>query len=665
MADVMDAWFRGLAARQAQDQHDQATQENSLRAMVLRHQLSSLKLQDALNANDLKRTYANLGVDQGVDQGQTPASGASPGAGVGASMMSPTASAPGPSAAPADGSSDVGGPPWASGYRPPAGPIVPDAPPASLADHLQAVIGQRLGTDPSAASPSAPAPVPAPPPVRYVTPINPSSGLPPVNLHTSEPTPPGYQDTHPAAAAAIGRADLGTADHPAMTAASDRVWLDPIQIPELGVNVPGQWYSAKAARDQEQARAIAVKRAEQPLVKYGPGEKVFDPFLGKDIAQNTNPKPGETAQEQYINEVLANGPNTSKAKTLLQGINDMRAPTGAETKSLLVDGTPMEVIYDSRTRKFTNASNGSDLTGHQIRPMPPASVQVQNRIETDARNAPVADATRPDPATANVVSPKTGLTPNAEYQAAMTYALEGKMPSQGFGNSPRAAAARSAVQAKAGALAAAAGVDLPQLQAEYRANSGALTKLLPQAKATATFANTATDNLDLALAQSDQVARSGSKLANRYLQWIQGELTPAKGLTQFETYIYTAAREYAKVTNGAAMSAAGLSDSATREAGHLLNATQSPEAFAAAATAMKNDMANVLGEQSKTLAGVSETLGNFFSAVNGGGPVQGRSAPTAPGAGDAAGGPTTGGTMRKFGALYRFDGTHWIKQGKP
>src|SRR5580658_7288809 len=111
MADVMDAWFRGLAARQAQDQHDQATQENSLRAMVLRHQLSSLKLQDALNANDLKRTYANLGVDQGVDQGQTPASGASPGAGVGASMMSPTASAPGPSAAPADGSSDVGGPP--------------------------------------------------------------------------------------------------------------------------------------------------------------------------------------------------------------------------------------------------------------------------------------------------------------------------------------------------------------------------------------------------------------------------------------------------------------------------------------------------------------------------------------------------------------------------
>lgn len=263
---------------------------------------------------------------------------------------------------------------------------------------------------------------------------------------------------------------------------------------------------------------------------------------------------------------------------------------------------------------------GKDVSA-TARQIPSPAIQVQNMITADAKAAGPVDANRPDPATANIPDPKTGMTPNAMFQGAVTFALEGKPPSVGLGNNPRAAAIRAGVANKAGALAAAAGVDLPQLQAEYKANALALNKLLPQAKATATAANTATDNLDLALRQSTEVTRTGAKLVNHYVQWAQGNLTPATGLTKFETYVYTAAREYAKVTGGGALSAQGLTDSAAKEATKLLNTAQSADAFAAAVDAMKGDMANVITEQGKTLAGISSTIGNFFSVTNGGRPV--------------------------------------------
>lgn len=224
----------------------------------------------------------------------------------------------------------------------------------------------------------------------------------------------------------------------------------------------------------------------------------------------------------------------------------------------------------------------------------------------------------PDKPTAengNTIDPRTGLTPNALYQAAMTYALEGKMPSLGLGSRAQIVAARNAIQNKAGAIAQAAGVTLPQVRAEYAGNRTAITRLLPQNKAIEAAANTASDNLDLALGQSADVSRTGSKLANRYLQWARGELTPAAGLTKFETYIYTAAREYAKVTSGGALSAQGLTDSAAKEASKLLNSAQSPEAFSAAVEAMKADMANVVNERNKSLAGVSGTVASFLGGA--------------------------------------------------
>jgi hypothetical protein len=126
------------------------------------------------------------------------------------------------------------------------------------------------------------------------------------------------------------------------------------------------------------------------------------------------------------------------------------------------------------------------------------------------------------------------------------------------------------------------------------------------------------------------VTRTDSAWINQVANNFVRGATPAANLTQFEVYIYTAAREYAKVVSGSAASVAGLTDSAGREASKLLNAAQSPEAFAAAVQAMQNDMANVVKNQQKQLAGVSGTIANFFGAVNGVGPVQGGGQPPPP-----------------------------------
>jgi hypothetical protein len=223
---------------------------------------------------------------------------------------------------------------------------------------------------------------------------------------------------------------------------------------------------------------------------------------------------------------------------------------------------------------------------------------------------------RPSKEQFNAVEPTTGQTYGALFEGGLVYALEGKYPPVGMGQSKQASNVRNAIAAAGAGMADEAGVDLPLLRADYGGKAAALKKLIPAAAFTASSAGAAMDNLDLALAQSDQVPRGGAKLVNRYTNWMKGELTPATGLSQLETYIYTAAREYAKVVSGSAQSVAGLSDTAAKEAEKLLNAAQAPETFAAVATAMKNDMGNVTANQNKAISDVSASVGQFLRAVN-------------------------------------------------
>lgn len=385
----------------------------------------------------------------------------------------------------------------------------------------------------------------------------------------------------------------------------------------------------------------------------------------------TGPKAGELVPNSLVPERSGVGNRVING----QLVGPDGAPIGAaipsqksyQKSSVLLDGKPAEVLTDPTPGGKVYDLNGApiDNAAARVKPIPPASFMLQAQGAEAAKTAPPVDASRPDPAMGNKIDPATGMTANGVYQAALVHALEGKLPALGFGQTPRAMAVRMAITNKSGALAAAANVDLPTLQAEYRANANTLNKILPIATQTAASAGTAMDNLQLAIDQSGEVARTGAKLVNRYVQWAQGELTPAKGLSQFETYVYTAAREYAKVVSGASASVAGLTDSASKEAEKLLNTAQAPETFKAVAQAMQNDMGNVTANQRKQIANVSSTIGNFFATVN---PVRALAVPTPSPAAPGAGGAVAEGTTRPItdpgyppGAEQTFRNGQWIR----
>jgi hypothetical protein len=295
------------------------------------------------------------------------------------------------------------------------------------------------------------------------------------------------------------------------------------------------------------------------------------------------------------------------------------------------------LTVEAAMRRWSNQSYGaeissldphqlfSSLSDSQMQQLTSSMAQRESGATIDY-SAGSVDPNPPDPETANNVDPSTGRTASAIWNDAIQRAFEGTALQQFVGGlsstDPKAKAIKNQIDNKSAAIVSAMGSSYPALKAMYKANASAATKFVTQALFVKTYMRTTTDNLDLALAQSAKIGRTGSKLANNYLQWSQGNLTPAGPLAEFETYIYTASREYAKVTSGGAMSAQGLTDSAQREAGKLLNAAQSPEAFAATAIAMKQDMANVIKELDTTVAGFSSTLGVVSPVSPSGGGTQ-------------------------------------------
>lgn len=384
-----------------------------------------------------------------------------------------------------------------------------------------------------------------------------------------------------------------------------------------------------AADPANVAKLTAMLVGPQKMERGAPGSFAVQPLTGMPIPGSGVPNVQKTRAELAQDAANPNSP------THLQS---------AEALKLDRPGTPVDAFQTfketyPRTRGVTTwdqltpeqQMEGQTAFAQRSRdPGADAAAAAQRAATLELTNQRIADAkaknstasapiyaTRPDAAIGNTVEPVTGLTPNALFQAGMIHALEGKFPPVGMGQSTKSMSIRTAVQNTSAAMANQVGVDITELRAEYRANATTLNKLLPAATFTAAAASTALDNLQLAADQSGEVARSGSKFVNHYTQWLKGEFTPAAGLTKFETYIYTAAREYAKVVSGSAQSVAGLSDTAAREATKLLNAAQAPESFAAAVTAMQNDMANVTGNQRKQIANVSGTIANFFGAVHG------------------------------------------------
>lgn len=159
--------------------------------------------------------------------------------------------------------------------------------------------------------------------------------------------------------------------------------------------------------------------------------------------------------------------------------------------------------------------------------------------------------------------------------------------------------------------------DVNAAREQMKGMTSANTALLGTAAFTKAYAATAKDFLQLAKDQSALVPRGGAKLLNHYKQWAQGSFTPAGDLAQLETYIYSAAREYAKVTSGGAKSSAALTDSSQAEASKLLNAAQAPETFAKVVQAMQNDMDKVVNNFDKQTGSFPEAVKKLYGMASG------------------------------------------------
>lgn len=262
-------------------------------------------------------------------------------------------------------------------------------------------------------------------------------------------------------------------------------------------------------------------------------------------------------------------------------------------------------VFDPKTGAMRTVPGGA--------PIPPAASQ--SAAGAGPELTTVIDQ-RPDKESGNQIVPGTGSTANAIFQDAMSYALEGKMPTMGMGSSPRIANARSAIRNTAGALVAAAGVDMPTLRAEYRANATSLNRMIPLYNQTVAFADSALASARMAEQAGQKVFRTGIPVANRMYNWLNKTLKGNDKLTEFEVFVFTAARDYAKVTSGGALSIAELSVQAAAKADELLNAAQTPEAFRGAIRGIERDMANVMDTQRTRIGAVAQTVARFLDATN-------------------------------------------------
>ena len=108
-----------------------------------------------------------------------------------------------------------------------------------------------------------------------------------------------------------------------------------------------------------------------PPIKLGKDEKLLSGADFTELASNPAPKPGYT-----INGQRFDGDTHQPVGPV---VPPQTAPKSLETKSVLLDGKPAEVVFNPGTGRFQDAT-GADVTA-RVKPIPPASVQVNQSRE--------------------------------------------------------------------------------------------------------------------------------------------------------------------------------------------------------------------------------------------------------------------------------------------
>lgn len=292
----------------------------------------------------------------------------------------------------------------------------------------------------------------------------------------------------------------------------------------------------------------------------------------EELNKPVTTKPGETVTIPATGQVVAGGG---------QG--------PGESKSMLVDGKPAEVIFDPITRKYTLPATGEDVSA-RVKPTPPASMQINQNL------VPSGDA----------------LT-----MAARRYLATGELPAMGMGQA--GAAARVAVMNEAAKIDPQA--SLAANAATFKADAGNLKNLQQTEGTLAAFESTAGKNLDQFTAAYQKLADTGSPLLNRPIRTLQGNVLGDPDVAAANAAASVALREIARVTNDPKLSGS-LTDAARQEVTSLVPAGATLAQLASVAKVLRADMANVHSSLKDQIDAVKTGIGNN--------PAKGTTAATSP-----------------------------------
>lgn len=210
-----------------------------------------------------------------------------------------------------------------------------------------------------------------------------------------------------------------------------------------------------------------------------------------------------------------------------------------------------------------------------------------------------------------------------------------------------------AARAKAGIASG----DMASAKANLDALSKSLTKRQDFFRSVSAAQEAAEKNIDLAIEAGKNVQRPvGSTWMNKKILDATRSWTEHPDLADFDLKVYTAIREYAKVSTGSSNSVAELSAAAVKQAEALFSVAQSGETFEAAAEAMKQDMNSIVVAQHDQITKIQSEIKDITS-------------PRTATAAGAAGGVTPAplrvaakvGEWRLLnGAPHQWNGTTWV-----
>lgn len=249
--------------------------------------------------------------------------------------------------------------------------------------------------------------------------------------------------------------------------------------------------------------------------------------------------------------------------------------------------------------------------GRDFTEVPSASVQVNTNATAAMKNMPgwALDASRPSGAEGNILEPTLRMTPNGLFQDAQNFITSGQYPPTGRGNDEAAQLKRAAIDSKVGAIAAAAGMDVPALRAFYRSNADSLKKMQTSLDSVQSFMATADKNVDLLQKILPKVPDVGSPIFNQPLRAFEKNVLGNEDLSQMATFLKSAQNEYARIVSQPNL-AGQLTDSARGEAEQLLASDATVGQMIKSIQALKAEGTNrvtSLGEQIQKIGARMQT----------------------------------------------------------